>query len=127
MRSTTSSIIAAGLSAVVLLGAVTMTSAAPGQKSKKAAAPSGDAAHGSKVYMANGCTACHPIGENGGKTGPALTKIGADKKWPASKLSAYVRDPKKANPTAKMPAYGPDKINDKDLKDLTAYLTSLKK
>lgn len=131
MRSTTSSILAAGLSAVVLLGAVSMTAAAPGQKGKKPAkaapAAAGNAAAGSKVYMANGCSACHAIGDKGGKTGPALTKIGADKKWTAAKLTTAVRDPKKLDPKAKMPAYGPDKINDKDLKNLVAYMQSLKK
>jgi mono/diheme cytochrome c family protein len=135
MRSSTSSILAAGLSAVVLLGAVSMTAAAPGQKGKKPAKPAkgahaaaaGNAAAGSKVYMANGCSACHAIGDKGGKTGPALTKIGADKKWTAAKLTTAVRDPKKLDHDAKMPAYGPDKINDKELKNLVAYLQSLKK
>jgi mono/diheme cytochrome c family protein len=127
MRANSSSILAAGLSALVLLGAVSMTAAAPGQKGKKAAPAAGNAAAGSKVYMANGCSACHAIGDKGGKTGPALTKIGADKKWTAAKLTTAVRDPKKLDPKAKMPAYGPDKINDKDLKNLVAYLQSLKK
>lgn len=128
MRTNTSSILAAGLSAVVLLGAVTMTAAAPVQKGKKAApAAAGNAAAGSKVYMANGCSACHAIGDKGGKTGPALSKIGADKKWTAAKLTTAVRDPKKLDPKAKMPAYGADKINDKDLKNLVAYMQSLKK
>lgn len=125
MRSNTMSLLAAGLTAAVLLGA--MSSTALGQKGKKPApSAKGDAAAGSKVYMANGCTACHAIGAKGGKTGPALTKIGADKKWTAAKLTTVIRDPKKITPAAKMPAYGPDKINDKDLKNLIAYLQSLK-
>jgi mono/diheme cytochrome c family protein len=122
--------LAAGLSAVVLLGAVTVSSSAFGQKkkapTKPAAASKADVAAGSKVYMANGCSACHAIGAKGGKTGPALTKIGADKKWTAAKLTTLIRDPKKVTPNAKMPAYGPDKIDDKDLKNLVGYLHSLK-
>jgi len=120
------SIIAGGISSVVLIGAVTFAVAAHGQKGKAPAPSKADITAGSKVFMANGCTACHVIGDKGGKTGPELTKIGADKKWPPSKLSAVVRDPKKLNTAAKMPAYGPDKITDKELKTLVAYMQSFK-
>jgi len=120
------SIVAGGFTTVILIGSVALSAAAHGQKGKTPAPSKADIAAGSKVFMANGCTACHVIGDKGGKTGPELTKIGADKKWPPSKLSAVIRDPKKLNAAAKMPAYGPDKITDKELKTLVAYMQSLK-
>ena len=36
----------------------------------------GDAKHGSQVYAANACGACHRVGEGGGDYGPNLTRIG---------------------------------------------------
>ena len=133
MISNKKPIAAIALSSLVLFGAVSMTTAAPGQKGKKPAAkpasgaPSKEAiAAGAKIYKANGCAACHKIGDAGGALGPDLSKIGADKKWPAAKLEAVIRDPKKAIKSEKMPAYPADKISDKELKSLVAYLGSLK-
>lgn len=129
MNSKKTSVLAAGLSSLVLLGAVSLVTSAQGQKGKKPAAGASskaDAVAGKKVFDATGCAACHIIGAKGGKTGPALTRLGADKKWTAAKLTTVIRDPKKATPNAKMPAYGPDKINDKELKNLVGYLQSLK-
>jgi mono/diheme cytochrome c family protein len=129
MQSTKSSVVAILFSTAVLFGSVTLTSAAPQKKKpvKKApvaAAPSKElVAAGKKVYDAGGCGACHAIGEKGGKTGPELTHIGKDPKWPAAKIEAIVRNPKKAANTDKMPAYPADKISDKEMKSLLAYLS----
>ena len=123
-------------SALVLCGAtlfvaVAVTSAAPGQKKKpsklapSAAPTAADIAKGRKIYEANGCKACHVVGEDkGGKTGPELTHVAKTRKpdW----MSAQVRDPKKFDPKSAMPAYGADKIDDKQLKTLVAYMSSLK-
>ena len=111
---------------IVSLGA---TTAAPGQKKPgKPAASAGSSAQtaaGRKVYEANGCKACHVVGtDKGGKTGPDLTHVAKTRK--ADYLTGMVRNPKKANPKSAMPAYGPDKINDSQLKSLVAYLSSLK-
>lgn len=114
------------LSAAVLLGAAAITSAAPGQKKKPAPASAALAAAGKKVYEANGCAACHVVAGRGGKTGPDLSHIAANKKNTAARLGAVIRDPKKALNTEKMPAYPADKIKDADLKALVAYLGSLK-
>jgi mono/diheme cytochrome c family protein len=118
--------IAVSLATAVMVGAVSFSSAEPGQKkSKKSPAPTKamiDA--GKKVYTANGCAACHKIGDQGGATGSDLTKIG--KTWKPDKLATVVRDPKKLKKESTMPAYGPDKISDKELKNLVAYLSSLK-
>lgn len=124
MRVKLAAIAATGLFIVSSIG---ITAANPGQKKggAKAAGGAGNAAAGKKVYAANGCKACHVIGaDKGGKTGPELTHVGKTKK--ADYLMAKVRTPKKANPKSTMPAYPADKINDKDLKDLVAYMVSLK-
>ena len=132
MLTNKTQIFAIGLSTLVLLAAANITGAAPNQKSKKAsakalAAPTkAQIEAGRKIYDAGGCGACHLVGDKGGKTGPELTHIGADKKWSAARLAQVVRDPKKVLQTAKMPAYGTDKISDKDLKTLVAYVGSLK-
>src|ERR1051326_103256 len=85
----------------VLVGAGAVTSATPGQKKKPAkpaasAAPSAaQIAAGRKVYEANGCKACHVVGDDkGGKTGPDLTHVAKTRKpdW----MAAQVRNPKKA-------------------------------
>jgi len=134
MTSNKTPIVAIVLSSLVLFGAVSVTTAAPDQKGKKtkpakpaAGAPTKEMiAAGKKIYDANGCGACHMVGDKGGKLGPDLTHIGADKKWSAAKLTAVIRDPKKELKTEKMPAYPADKISDKEIKTLVAYLGSLK-
>ena len=107
----------------VLFGAITLAGAVPDKKSKKPT-PAASTADGKKVYDAQGCAACHVVGDKGGKTGPELTHIGKTKKAPD--LEKVVRDPKKVNPKALMPAYGEDKIDAKKLKALVAYMLSLK-
>ncbi len=133
MYSTKTPFIAIALSCLVLLGAASITEATPGQKGKKKPAAGASSAPtkaqidaGKKIYDANGCGACHMVGDKGGKLGPELSHIGSDKKWPAARLVAVVRDPKKTLKTEKMPAYGADKINEKELKSLVTYLGSLK-
>lgn len=93
---------------------------------KKPATTAGDPAAGKKIYDAQGCAGCHAISGTGGAFGPELTKVGADPKHTAKYLTAYVTDPKAQNPDSKMPAYG-DKVKGKDLTNLVAYLSSLKK
>ncbi len=114
---------------ILLLGASTLDASAQGKKKKPGAQPAASAAKlaaaGKKVYNANGCTACHAIGDKGGKTGPDLTTIGADHK--ADWLADKIRDPKKATPDSLMPAYPEDKISGKDLKAVVAYMLTLKK
>lgn len=62
----------------------------------------------------------------GGMGGTDLTKVGADSKHTVAWLSAHIRDPKSHSPYSRMPASGPDKISDTDLKALAEYLASLK-
>ncbi|MEP6756367.1 MAG: c-type cytochrome [Chthonomonadales bacterium] len=118
------------LASTVLISGLTLTgAAAQGKKKKPVASPAPTKAMleaGKKLSMENGCTACHMIGDKGGKTAPDLSHLGKDKKWTAAKLVAVIRTPKIALKSDKMPAYGADKINDKDLKSLIAYLQSNK-
>jgi cbb3-type cytochrome oxidase cytochrome c subunit len=129
MRST--KLVAALAVCAAALLAVGVTSNASGQKKKPAkAAASGapsaaDIAKGRKIYEANGCKACHVVGEDkGGKTGPDLTHVAKTRKpdW----MSAQIRNPKKFDPKSAMPAYPADKIADAQLKTLVAYMSSLK-
>lgn len=83
-------------------------------------------AAGKKVYDEQGCGGCHVIGDMGGKTGPELTKVGADPKHTAKWLTEAVVNPKAHNPNSAMPAYD-DKIKGKDLTNIVAYMGSLKK
>lgn len=110
----------------LLFGIVTLSSALPGQKKKpqKGGASPALIAEGKKVYAAQGCAACHLIGDKGGKTGPDLTKVGKTAK--VDRLTQAIRDPKKLDPKNIMPAYGPDKIDAKQFKGLIAYMLSLK-
>lgn len=96
----------------------------PPTKSAKKDDPAAIAA-GKKVYDANGCTACHAIGETGGKSGPALTKVGADPKHTSEWLGKAVVNNKSVHPESTMPPY--DQIKGKDLSNIVAYLGSLKK
>jgi mono/diheme cytochrome c family protein len=58
----------------------------------------------------------------GGMGGPDLTAVGAKPEHTADWLAAHVRDPKSHSPSSRMPAYGPDKIPEADLKALAEYL-----
>lgn len=105
---------------------------------------------GKKVYADNNCVRCHKLGETGGggpegmkdgppsggpgggkgprggMKGPDLTKVGAAPEHTKQWLSDHVRDPKAHKPQSRMPANGPEKINEADLSALADYLTSRK-
>lgn len=118
--------VACALASAVLMG-VSSFSPAAAQKKKPApaAGPSkAQVAAGQKVYAATGCAACHKIGDKGGATGPELTKAG--KGMNAAKVKAVIRKGAKSKAGVAMPAYGTDKISDKDLTSLMAYLSSMK-
>ena len=89
-----------------------------------APARAGDAAAGKKVFetVKPPCKSCHNEGRN------PLTKVGASNT--ADEIKAWLRTPKemmaKKGKTGVKPAFGPDKISDKDLDDLAAYLSTLK-
>ncbi len=132
MRSISLTVAIAAVSGLLLMATAFVSPAEAGQKKKPKKAPAATGAptkavieEGKKVYMVNGCKACHVIGDDkGGKTGPELTHVARTRKpeW----MSAQVRDPKKFDPKSTMPAYGTDKINGKQIKSLVAYMSTLK-
>jgi len=69
-------------------------------------------AAGKSVFEAN-CNACHPGGDKG--VGPSIKGLSADR------IRTATRQGKGA-----MPAFGADRISDKQLTDLIAYIETLK-
>ncbi|MEZ4288016.1 MAG: c-type cytochrome [Polyangiales bacterium] len=67
------------------------------------------------------CTACHQVGGNGGKVGPALDAVGT--KFDAAYLEKWLRDPAAVKPGTAMPKLP---LSDADLQSLVAYLQTLK-
>ena len=84
----------------------------------------GDVAAGKKVFETTKppCKSCHTEAKN------SLAKVGAANT--ADEIKAWLRTPKemmaKKGKTGVKPTFGPDKISDKDLDDLAAYLSTLK-
>lgn len=78
-------------------------------------------AKGQRIYQEKKCAVCHAIKGQGAKSGPDLTAVGSkrDVEW----LKAFLKDPKAANPKAKMLAF---KGTDEELEALVAYMASLK-
>lgn len=121
------------LAGLIAGGSLLMTSAFAGPPTKKSKKPPVKKestatliADGKKVYAANGCANCHSLAGKGGKTGPDLTKVGADAKHTSKWLEEAIVNPKAHNPNSIMPSYE-ETIKGKNLKALVAYLGSLKK
>ena len=127
MNQNKNRIAALSLTALALVPTLLTTAALakPPAKKKPPVADKGAIAAGKKVYDANGCANCHKIGEVGGEAGPNLTKVAANPKHTAKWMEESVVNPKADNPDSTMPPY--DSLAPKDLKNLVAYLGSLKK
>ena len=65
-------------------------------------------------------------GGPGGGSGPDLTHVGKEAEHTKEWLAEHIRDAKTHKALSKMPAFGPDKISDADLKVLADYLASRK-
>ena len=77
---------------------------------------------GRDIYSRHGCEACHSIHGKGGKIGPDLTHVAArrpDAEW----HYRHFRDPRAVVPGSIMPKI---ELTDKELKELTDYMLSLK-
>jgi mono/diheme cytochrome c family protein len=97
-----------------LLGAALMcTTLAQAQDAR----PTGDAANGGRIYLADGCALCHgTVGQGGRGTGPHI----APNPLPFEAFAGQVRRPAKA-----MPAYTSVVLSDRDLGDIYAYLLTI--
>ena len=94
---------------------------APTPAAQPGDSPDRPASAGEKVYVDQGCNACHKINGKGGDIGPDLTHVGAahDKDW----LKKVITDPKSIDPNSSMPVY---KLSGKELGELVDYLAGLK-
>ena len=81
--------------------------------------PSGDAANGKRVYLADGCFLCHGRSGQGGAMNypaPALAQI----EMPVEAFVAFLREAPND-----MPAYSAEVLSDKDAADIHAFLRAL--
>jgi ubiquinol-cytochrome c reductase cytochrome c subunit len=99
--------------AMLVTAAVMSTAAAQAQDTQ----PSGDAANGERIYLADGCDLCHgTVGQGGRGTGPHL----APSPMPYEAFAGQVRHPANA-----MPPYTTIVLSDRDLADIFAYLLTI--
>jgi mono/diheme cytochrome c family protein len=82
-------------------------------------APSGDAAEGKRLYLADGCFTCHGrSGQGGAMNGPA--PILAKTAMPFDGFKGQLRQP-----INDMPAYSEIVMSDKQIADIYAFLQTL--
>lgn len=80
---------------------------------------------GRRVFMMN-CARCHQMGPMGRQgRAPSLAKVGADPSHTVEWFTAFIRDPRKVKPDARMPKFE-GRIPEEDLKQVAEYLTTLK-
>jgi len=91
-----------------------------------------DAKHGQDLFMSGTCMMCHAVQGTtaNGRTAPDLTHVASRSKLAAgtidntpANLAAWIADPQKLKPGVNMPAHP---IDGADLRDLVAYLETLK-
>lgn len=81
-------------------------------------APTGDAIRGKTIFVSDGCYQCHGYQGQGSNAGSRL----APGVTPYAAFANQVR-----NPRARMPAYSPVVMSDKDLADIYAFLRTVPK
>jgi mono/diheme cytochrome c family protein len=100
-------------SAVAMFSAVALTMAQAQE------APSGDAANGKRLYLADGCFTCHGrAGQGGAYNGPA--PVLASTALPFDGFKGQIR-----NPVNDMPAFSNANLSDKDIADIYTFVRSL--
>lgn len=77
-------------------------------------------AKGRQVYADRQCNKCHAIGDEGGKVGPDLTRVGLKRE--ADWLRQFLKNPKAVSSRAKMLTF---EGTDQELEAVVAYLASL--
>jgi mono/diheme cytochrome c family protein len=86
-----------------------------------AALPESTVEHGKEVYAVQKCALCHSIAGIGGKK-PALDGVGS--KLKSDDIKKWIRTPKEMKANTTMKPY--PNLPEKDLNDLTAYLSTLR-
>ena len=87
----------------------------------------GDPTKGAQVYSAQGCTACHGANLEG-SIGPRLNPItklpNVQNPLDPTYLATTIRNGRSGDPgfSAPMPAFGPDKLSDQDLKNVVSFI-----
>jgi mono/diheme cytochrome c family protein len=71
---------------------------------------------GAVLFRDKGCAYCHGAGGSGGKKGPDLSGLRADKLWPPAKITNQI-----LNGGQKMPPFA-DSVTDAEIAQLVAYL-----
>ncbi len=75
---------------------------------------------GRRLFEQKGCIACHSLGGNGGKIGPALDNVGLRRtpEW----MVQHFRDPQTVSPGSVMPRFGFTEAEARALKDFLLHL-----
>jgi len=110
---------------VFLVFSVTILSGAAALSADKTKA--GSPEKGKILYNKMRCYYCHKIGNEGGTTGPDLTKEGTKNRgieWQIRNLNDATSTHPTKHPDPRMPKF--DKLTDKMFLDLASYLESLK-
>lgn len=97
-------------SRITLLLILALLLAAPLWAKEKSAAP--------EVFDSSGCRGCHLLNGHGGSFGPTLDKIGPRKS--REQLIQLLRNPREANPNARMPGY--DHLSPAELELIADFL-----
>ncbi|MCL4535592.1 MAG: c-type cytochrome [Bacteroidetes bacterium] len=104
--------------AVLTARAIQSTPAATGGPSRTLTAAE---QAGKRLYQAQNCAACHSLSGVGGTTGPDLA--GITKGHTLDEISAYIVNPKAANPASIMPAYG-EKLSADEIRQIAQFLAT---
>ena len=93
----------------------------------RGASAGGNAGRGKMLFMSVGCLACHTLGENtkvretrgtSYDIAPELTRVGS--KVSADWIYDWIRNPRRYNPTTRMPSL---RLADQEAKDIAAFLS----
>ena len=106
-----------GTSALVALAAMTAFGGSTTASAEDP--PSGSAANGKRVYLADGCFECHGRAGQGGALNYPIPPL-AQLQLPVESFVAFLR----AAPND-MPAYSADVLSDQDATDIYAFLQTL--
>ncbi len=76
---------------------------------------------GAALVLSEGCTACHPLGNQGERRGPRLEWIGSRRD--AAYIARYIADPDAVSPGSVMPGF--DRLSESQRRAIAEFVTSL--